>query len=225
MSWSGSPGRGHSFRYRSFLFLSLAAAVARSWGARRIFQFENGILASSVPPAPSFSMTRHAHPSLHRHAERLFSAVLGEDLTIENPFFLKTKKECVASAPRRFRGVLQDTETCWYQYANHVGGVEKRPHVPCGVCIPCLLRRTAFPEGPYFFDLRDDSRRNHEKLGRAFRSYYAFLETVRTCRTPAEFYQALPGSGRELVRRHGVDLGQLHRLFGTFAKEFFQTFT
>lgn len=44
--WTGDLGRGHSFRYRSFLFLALAAVVANSWKARRILQFENGILAS-----------------------------------------------------------------------------------------------------------------------------------------------------------------------------------
>ena len=36
-------GRG-GFAYRSFLFLSIATLVARSFQARRIFQFENGFL-------------------------------------------------------------------------------------------------------------------------------------------------------------------------------------
>jgi len=224
LRWERAPGRGRSFRYRSFLFLSIAAAVASSWRAQRILQFENGILASSIGPAPSFMMTRHAHPSTHRHAEALFSSVLNTPMTIANPFFLKTKRQCVESVPRRLRDVLRETETCWFLYSNHIAGRPKSPHEPCGVCIPCLLRRTAFPDEPCKVDLRKDSDRNDEKLGRAFRSYYSFLDAVRKCRNSIQFYEVLSASGRELVTREGVDLDDLHGLFRTFAKEFFNTF-
>lgn len=225
MKWARPAGRGHSFRYRSFLFLSLAAAVASSWKAQRILQFENGVLASSVAPAPSFNMTRHAHPALHRSAEALFATVLGTAVTIENPFFYKTKRESVATAPRRFRALLGQTETCWYLYTNHISGTPKPLRESCGACIPCLLRRTVFETEARTIDLKDDKYRNDEKLGRAFRSYYGFLQDVRACgNASARFYELLTAEGRDLVMRDGVPLEKLHRLFRTFAKEFFATY-
>jgi 7-cyano-7-deazaguanine synthase in queuosine biosynthesis len=225
MKWTPPAGRGHSFRYRSFLFLSLAAAVASSWKADRILQFENGILASSVAPAPSFNMTRHAHPELHRSAEALFKSVLGNEITIENPFFYKTKRESVAAAPQRFRKLLERTETCWYLYANHISGKKKSLRVACGACIPCLLRRTALSDEERTIDLNQDKYRNDEKLGRAFRSYYAFLQDVRDCGNASpRFFQLLSADGRDLMMRDGIPLDKLHRLFRTFAKEFLATF-
>jgi 7-cyano-7-deazaguanine synthase in queuosine biosynthesis len=225
MKWTGIAGRGHSFRYRSFLFLSLAAAVASSWKAGRILQFENGILASSVAPAPSFNMTRHAHPALHRSAEAVFKSVLGTAIAVENPFFYKTKRQGVAATPRRFRNLLERTETCWYLYANHISGTKKPLRVACGVCIPCLVRRTALENEERAIDLNQDTYRNDEKLGRAFRSYYAFLQDVRDCGNASpRFYQLLSADGRDLVMRDGIPLDELHHLFRTFAKEFFATF-
>src|SRR4030088_1269088 len=55
LQWNKTAGRGHSYFYRSFLFLALAAATAETWHVRRIFQFENGVLATAIPPSPAFA--------------------------------------------------------------------------------------------------------------------------------------------------------------------------
>lgn len=231
MNWAGEPGRGHSFHYRSFLFLALAAVVAESWGARTIFQFENGVLATAIPPASSWMMTKHAHPLLHQAAADLFSALFGGDWHIQNPFLLLTKQECVhglvksIGEPKALR-LLSKTETCWFHWSNRVVGGKKPPGVPCGLCIPCIVRRTAIPHEVYEYDLRRDNIKNDTKKGLAFRSYFGFLDRViRAGRAPTRFYALLPAAGRDLVGLgKSIPLNDLHRLFLKFAREFMRTY-
>jgi 7-cyano-7-deazaguanine synthase in queuosine biosynthesis len=227
--WTRKEGRGHSFYYRSLLFLSIAAASASSWGKRTIFQFENGILASAIAPAPSWSMTKHAHPRLTALAVELFSRVLGGEWRIINPFITLTKRECVEAAiavgGKKTMPLLERTETCWYQWSNRVPGGKKRPGTSCGICIPCLLRRTALPKAPFAFDLRRDRIRNHRQLGRAFRAYFAFLRRVLQAKTSDAFYFALPAAGRSLIgTTPELTSQQLQRLFSKFAREFMNTY-
>jgi 7-cyano-7-deazaguanine synthase in queuosine biosynthesis len=230
MKWEGEVGRGYSFYYRSFLFLSLGAAIAESWRVRTILQFENGVLATSVPPSAYWLMTKHAHPLLHSHAGRLFSALFGGEWKISNPFLLLTKRGCVQEAIKaigktKAMQLLRKTETCWYYRANRVKGGKKRPGVPCGVCIPCIVRRTAMPDEKYTYDLLKDGNKNNQQRGENFRSYYIFLDQVlKTKRAPGDFYAILPPSGRELVETNSLSLDDLHQLFLKFGKEFMSTF-
>lgn len=230
MDWRRKAGRGHSFFYRSFLFLTLAAVSAASWGVRTIYQFENGILASAVPPVSSWSMTKHAHPRLTALAIDLFSRLLGGTWKIINPFLLLTKRECVKLAVtaggKGIVPVLENTESCWYQWSNRVPGGTKRPGVSCGICIPCVVRRTALPTAVFQFDLRRDSVRNDAKLGVAFRSYFALLQRVLEARkSPASFYAALPVAGRNLVNATPeLTIENLQGLFTRFAHEFIRTY-
>jgi 7-cyano-7-deazaguanine synthase in queuosine biosynthesis len=235
MVWEPERGRGHTFRYRSFLFLCLAAAVAESWGAKKILQFENGVLASAVPPSAAWMMTKHAHPELHAEATKLFAALFDGTWQIENPFLHLTKRQCFEKAEkvptgmtrkREIREIVQDTETCWFHWANRVGGGKKKPGLSCGVCIPCILRRTGLKDDAYQFDLRKDAVRNDPGLGSAFRAYNRFIRLVaETKESPAEFYRVLPAAGRSLVDPGGaMELQDLHKLFLTFSNEFTKTF-
>lgn len=232
MIWSKEPGRNHSFYYRSFLFLSLAAAVAESWGAKRIIQFENGVLASAIPPAPVFSMTKHAHPMLHQLASNLFSSLFGGTWEIKNPFLTETKRGCFRKAQEALghqgaKDLLQKTETCWYHWSNRViGGGKKDPGKPCGICIPCIIRRTAFDDGSYAYDLNSDKVRNDESQGLAFRSYCGFVKRIMAAgSSPSRFYEVLPAAGRTLLGKNGAfSLEDLHQLFSKFSGEFVKTF-
>jgi len=237
--WQGSSGRGRSFFYRSFFFLALAAAAAQSWGTRRIEQFENGVLATAIPPTPAFMMTKHAHPALHRLMAQLFTELLGGgDWEVVNPFANMTKRECVAlarkTAPKAgLAKLLPQTQTCWFYWSNRIRGEKadtrrKRPGEGCGVCIPCLVRRTAaVPHDHFTYDLRLPAVNQHPEMGRAFRSYQVFLDRVlREGKTPGRFYALLPAAGRMLLdpADHAGSLGDLKRLFETFAREFKKTF-
>lgn len=228
-------GRGRSFHYRGLFFLSIAAAVAESYGARELVQFENGILASAVPPSPAWRMTRHAYPPVHRSLERLFNLLFGDEWKIVNPFFQFTKREALAAAEHEvgaetMNRVLTKTDTCWYHWSNRVPGEEKenrkkRPGIACGVCIPCIVRWTARPDEPTSYDLSSEAVREMEVLGRAFRSYAGFLsELAGAGDDEGAVYRALPPAGRELLWLNVMTLPELGRLFRTFAGEFFESF-
>jgi 7-cyano-7-deazaguanine synthase in queuosine biosynthesis len=231
MKWTGQSGPGHAFFYRSFLFLALASAIADSWAVRRILQFENGILACAIPPSTAWVMTKHAHPLLHEHASRLFGALYGGEWDITNPFLSLTKRGCVAQAVKAIgkptaAQLLERTETCWFLSFNHAIGGKKRPGVPCGICVPCIVRRTALPGERYAYDLLKRRVRNNERQGVGFRSYYVFLDRVlKTKGAVGDFYALLPPSGRQLLSDGSVlSLSDLHKLFLDFAKDFMATF-
>jgi 7-cyano-7-deazaguanine synthase in queuosine biosynthesis len=226
-----SAGRGGTFYYRSFLFLSVAAASAATFGAGRIVQCENGVLASSVPPSPMYRITRHAHPEFARLMEDLFSRVLGHAIAIENPFRLTTKRQAYIAACGNLTGeqaaTALKTQTCWSLAApKQRGGKAKKPWTPCGVCIPCIVRRTALPSGTYARDLTKDAPKNDAVAGRDFRAYYTFLDQVLKLKGgPDEFYFLLDGAARQLLISSGhYTKDEIYKLFRKFATEFMGTY-
>jgi 7-cyano-7-deazaguanine synthase in queuosine biosynthesis len=236
----GQRGREGMNLLRSFMFLSLGAAVAESYGARRIVQYENGVLASAVPPSGNFIPTRHAHPETHRRMARLLDAVFGGSFTIENPFLPKTKREVgealaatVGAGPAE--DLLRVTETCWYLLQPNVGGVEKRNGQPCGVCTPCIVRRTARPAEAaarawrgwlgYAFDLRKPRYRNHPVVGTTFRAYLELVDIVLTARSDAALIDDLAPEARALIDEvDGPSESLVAGVLRRFAGEFCDTF-
>jgi hypothetical protein len=233
---AGAEGRGRSFFYRSFLFLALGAATAETFGAREIVQFENGILASSIPPVPSLAMTKHAHPRLHRLLEQLLESITGREWRIENPLSQMTKREAT-EAMRRKQGskkaaeLAAQTQSCWNLSAPHAFGVRKfrgqtkRPNEHCGVCVPCIIRRTALPQEDFVFDLNEPSVRGHAKLGAHFLEYAEFVLAIRAASGQAGLRRVLPAEGLELIDDGFTDLKSLEILLRKFADEFVETFT
>jgi 7-cyano-7-deazaguanine synthase in queuosine biosynthesis len=236
--WKPRPpsGRGKSFRYRSFMFLCLAAATAQSYGSNRIMQFENGVLASGVAPSLSIQTTKHAHYRLHRLCETIFSEVLGGKWLIENPFEHKTKREVYLTlesdlGEKRARYLADQTETCWNLYAGFKikkgkKEIKKKNGVPCGFCVPCLIRQTALPQSAWL-DLRSDSARNDPIRGRFFREYYAMLQRIQAVRNGSlgEFYPAMDTFLQDAIQpRGGYTLAELRDLFLRFSDEFMDTY-
>jgi len=146
-----SAGRvGGQFLYRSFLYLSMAAALAEATHASTLLQFENGPLALAVPPVDIYRITRHAHPLVHAHFAKLFKQLTGRALALSNPFLKMTKGEAVALLKRHlsaadFKEVVEATESCWYLNSRIIvaGKARKKNGQPCGACVPCLVRRAA----------------------------------------------------------------------------------
>jgi len=231
--WVRHPGRGrgHSSYYRSFLFLCLAAVSAHSWRACRVLQYENGVLGSAIPPIPAFRMTKHAHPKFHLLMSTLFGALFGDEWHVADPFIGKTKRGCFDAAAntlgrKQAISLLRKTESCWFKWQNRIPGGQKSPGTPCGVCVPCIVQRTAFEHIEYAYDVSQDAVRNSARLGNVFRAYHDLASHVlRTRGAPYEFYRWLPSAGRELVAPVGaIPLGALHDLFLTFADEFRETY-
>ena len=237
---TGQRGREGMNLIRSFMFLSLGAAVAESYGARRIVQYENGVLATAVPPSGNFIPTRHAHPETHRRMTTLLGAVFGGSFTIDNPFLPKTKREVGAALTAALgagpaEDLLRQTETCWYLFQPTVGGLRKENGRPCGVCTPCIVRRTARPAEAsvgawpdwrgYAFDLREPQHRDHPVVGTTFRAYLELVDIALTARSDAALVDDLAPEARALINEvagpgEALVAGVLRR----FASEFCDTF-
>jgi len=231
----GSGGPGRSFYYRSFLFLALAAATAETFGAREIVQFENGILASAVPPVPSLAVTRHAHPRLHSLFAQLLASLLNQQWQVTNPLWQMTKRQAVAEmrsnlGPKTSDVLAAMTRSCWNLSAPHVFGVRnfsgqtKHANQQCGVCVPCIIRRTALPTERFAFDLTQDAVRNHPKLGAHFFEYVEFVSAIRAASTPAQLRASLPAEALDLIDGGWTNLESLDNLLHEFAAEFVATF-
>jgi 7-cyano-7-deazaguanine synthase in queuosine biosynthesis len=226
-------GRGTNYFYRSFLFLCMAAVTARSYGANNILQFENGILASGIAPSLSGRSTKHAHYRVHRLCEIIFSEVLDGGWQITNPFEKKTKREAFLEMRRALGTVeanelAERAESCWHLYAGykHKRLGTKENGMPCGFCVPCIVRQTAHPQ-KVWRDLRRDDARNDPIHGHFFREFYAMLSGIQKVRhgSLGDFYAAIGTSLQDAIRpRGGYDLSELRDLFTRFAGEFMTTF-
>lgn len=133
--------REETQRTRSFLFLVLAALVARRRSLRDVVMIaENGQLAIHLPLTAgriSAFSTHTAHPEFVHVMGGLLSQILDYEIRIENPFLYMTKGEVVEPVVTAHRPALELAVSCWK--ASRVTGAERH----CGFCIPCLVRRIA----------------------------------------------------------------------------------
>jgi hypothetical protein len=85
----GSAGREYTQRSRSFLYASLAFAVARGFGLDRIRLYENGVVSLNLPiseQAIGGRATRTTHPKVLSGFAKLFSYLIQQTFAVENPF-------------------------------------------------------------------------------------------------------------------------------------------
>ena len=126
-------------RTRSFLYLSLATAVAKVFDLSRIKIYENGVVSLNLPISAQLvgtRATRSTHPQAMRRIADFFQRLLGEEFYIENPFFWKTKAEIVQKITENgFGASIKDTVSC----SRVIGQTKERPH--CGKCSQCIDRR------------------------------------------------------------------------------------
>jgi 7-cyano-7-deazaguanine synthase in queuosine biosynthesis len=236
----GHRGKEGMDLLRSLMFLTLGAIVAESFGVSTIYQYENGLLAAAIPPAGNFIPTRHAHPELHRRLEQLFSAVFAKRSTIVNPFAQMTKREVVDTFSKTCdqslaENVLRKTQTCWRLSQPTVGGKPKEPWVPCGVCTPCIVRRTARPNEVrkgawkdwkgYAYDLKKRAVQADKKLGRSFGAHLELVEIALNSTDDYALIEELAPEARQLVGAFaGPTVADAASLLRRFALEFCDTF-
>src|SRR5262249_16811407 len=114
-----------------------------------------------------------------------------------------------------------------------VGGEEKTPGRPCGVCTPCIVRRTAWPsevpasenwEG-YAYDLTKLSVQRHEKLGMTFRAYLELIAIVLgTSDDDALIEELAPEARAWIGGAAGPTRDQAASLLRRFTTEFCEAF-
>jgi 7-cyano-7-deazaguanine synthase in queuosine biosynthesis len=188
--------RESSQRTRSFLFVLLAAVVARRSGNRDLVMMsENGPLAIHLALSTArlgpFS-THTAHPEYLDVMADVASRLLGVRLTISNPFLYYTKAEVVRDLVANDPAAIPASVSCWRgsrQAVNH-----------CGECIPCLIRRFAleslgYMDDEYARDLlsEDPTTLSHDDDGlRNLTDLLEFSQVWATPRTEAALLESFP---------------------------------
>jgi Queuosine biosynthesis protein QueC len=126
-------------RSRSFLFATLGLVVAQMFGRDNVWFYENGVVSVNLPIASHIlgtRATRTTHPRVLAELGRLFSVVLAKPITVENPYFWKTKSDLVCSlADYGCADLIAETLSC-----TRVREATRRSR-HCGVCSQCLDRR------------------------------------------------------------------------------------
>lgn len=229
----GEVDGDHTQRTRSFLYASLAAAVANYFKLNSLHFYENGIVSVNLPLCAQEvggRATRTTHPqTLHGFAD-LFSLVTGSTFHVENALLWDTKEDVVHRLVRAGHGdLVKSSLSCSHtrQYTM------KAPH--CGLCSQCLSRRVAIlgaglgdddPSKGYRADVLTEPRTKDADRILAER-FVGLARQVEAMRSSAEFHQKFSGElGRvyhylgipaehaaerlfDLHRRHAAQVGQV----------------
>lgn len=128
-------------RTRSFLFVCLAAAIAKSTEADGIRFFENGIVSVNLPVADEVlgaRASRTTHPRTLHDFQSLLRRVLELEIVVDNPFFWNTKKDIVEKvATSNDPHMIALSRSC----AHSRFTTNSSWH--CGKCSQCIDRRIA----------------------------------------------------------------------------------
>ncbi len=128
-------------RSRSFLYASIAAAIASMVGSKEIKFYENGIVSSNLPISDQVieaRASRSTHPKTLRLMSELFSTIFGSDFKVTNPFFHKTKSDVLQSLKEyNCQEIIKNSRSCTRTISS------TRLHTHCGACSQCIERRLA----------------------------------------------------------------------------------
>jgi 7-cyano-7-deazaguanine synthase in queuosine biosynthesis len=182
----------HSQRSRSFLFASIAAAVAHLCQQKGIKFYENGIIALNLPVTEQLvgaRSTRTVHPRVVEGFQLILSCVMGDTFTVVNPFIEKTR----ADVARIIRDegasdLLRYTWSC--ARVRHA----KKNEPFCGVCSQCVDRQFSVriagllehePESLYETRLFDDELKTDAGIQQAL-GYVSAASVFASLATPTE---------------------------------------
>ena len=128
-----------SQRSRSFLYGSIAFALAMGFGRDRFFIYENGITSLNFTRREDLlnaRASRTTHPQTVQKLASLFSIIAERAFTIEVPFFWKTKTDVVEYLKNSGQGqLIPSSVSCSHVFNSQA----KATH--CGECFQCIDRR------------------------------------------------------------------------------------
>lgn len=210
------PKNEKTHRTRSFLFLSVAAAIAHSYSIGKISIPENGLIALNPPLEMSRSgslSTRTAHPLFLTKFVQAMSDLKSFSGSLENPYLFLSKTDIVHDPADWLRPLLQRSVSC-----ARPNRYQDRRVRHCGYCVPCLYRRGAFlPAGldrgtrEYAFDVLRNLSVLPNALQADFRALVRFAHVVSSA-TSAELTR--------LVLSHGYFPPEIASRLGQTATSF-----
>jgi len=126
---------------RSFLFVSLAATLAKMFNVNTIKIHENGITSFNLPIAEQLISTRASrttHPGVLNNYTNFFSQLFGHEFKVENPFIWKTKAELYnLVGDAGCKKLISQTKSCTHTQDSAF------LFSHCGTCLQCVNRRIA----------------------------------------------------------------------------------
>lgn len=142
--------REPSSRSRSLLFTALGSAAAATPDAAQVLHIpENGYTSINLPLHPNRGgalSTRSTHPDTFRRVNLILDQ-LGLGVQIDNPFQALTKGEAMklvaaTQPPPGWVEAAATTVSCSKLDGGRITG--GNPNYNCGLCVPCLVRRSTF---------------------------------------------------------------------------------
>lgn len=131
-------------RLRSFLYLTIGSVFALSKGIRKLYMFENGIMALNIPISNSriFLNTHTAYPVFLSMYSDFVRTIFNTKFELTNPFQEKTKTEVsLMLKTKEFTPLIKNTISCSKLLALIMSKVKISKIWHCGICLPCIIRR------------------------------------------------------------------------------------
>ena len=149
------PGRVHHYRFRtnlrrirakeetqrtrSFLYVSIAFAIAHAFGRDRVFVYENGITSLNFTRRDDLlnaRASRTTHPQTLGRLAQLFSIIAERPISMETPFLWKTKSDVVdVLIASGFGHLIPSSVSCSHTFKSETNATH------CGECFQCIDRR------------------------------------------------------------------------------------
>jgi 7-cyano-7-deazaguanine synthase in queuosine biosynthesis len=128
-------------RTRSFLYGSIAFALARALNQDSIHFYENGVTSLNFQRRQDLlnaRASRTTHPQTLYRLKELFSHINGQSFSVENPYRSQTKTDVLRRLAQFGGGsYLSSSVSCSKTFRT------EGPHTHCGACFQCIDRRFA----------------------------------------------------------------------------------
>lgn len=180
-------------RSRSFLFVSIGAAIAQMLNLDSVRFYENGVISLNLPICEQVTggrATRTTHPRVIHGFKKLLSKVAGKEFTIENPFIDKTKGEIVKLiADAGCQHMIGSSISCTHTWEM------TKDHSHCGTCSQCIDRRFAVaaagmidhdPLSHYAVDIFTEAREKDVHVADDKTMYAGYLERANQAKNIAD---------------------------------------
>ena len=138
-SLQGVHAKEETQRTRSFLYGSIAFAIAQSYGQDRVFVCENGVTSLNFARRDDLlnaRASRTTHPQTLGRLAELFSLIAEQPISIETPFLWKTKADVIEVLTTAGLGhLIPSSVSCSHTYTSETNATH------CGECFQCIDRR------------------------------------------------------------------------------------
>lgn len=138
-SLQGVRAKEETQRTRSFLYGSIAFAIAKAHGQDRVFVYENGITSLNFTRRDDLlnaRASRTTHPQTLGRLAELFSLIAEQPISMEMPFLWKTKADVIeVLTAAGFGHLMSSSVSCSHTFKSGTNATH------CGECFQCIDRR------------------------------------------------------------------------------------